>query len=329
MSKEYIRNELKEVFLYVFLLVLFGFIIPLAAGFSWRGFEVSITSGLIHISDYLGTFLVYLFLLIASLFLIIYPLASLLIIRKGEHPATQDNPTWFRIFTVSWIFNPEDGALWQLSEAMGLKGEKNFMRWSKSILRVFVIAILMFGFLGILQISNPALNVVGVPTQELQQITVGSDIIFGSVIPAFSENGTFLFVLFFLAGVVAYLTSKYIKDKKMAKLVFFMVAIVILAPLMGLFWRSFHNIVYGSSDASLRAAFLFGTIGTWLTIFTGIFVFWLMWHFFNNLFIKLLSSIAIREDIKFIAIISWVALLLLWISVEFLGYRWRKRGGGG
>jgi len=252
----------------------------------------------------------------------------LLIIKKGEHPATQPNPTWFRIFTVSMIFNPEDGALWQLSEAMGLKGEKNFMKWSGSILRVFVIAILMFGLLGIFQISNPTLNVVGVPTQELQQITVGSDIVFGSVIPAFSENGTFLFILFFLMGVVAYFTSKYIKDKKMAKITFYVIGFALIAPLMGWFWRSLHNIVYGSSDASLNAAFFFGTVGTWMTLLTGIFVFWLMWHFFNNLFIKLLSAISIKEDITFIAWASWGVLLLLWITVEVLKRRWRKVGGG-
>jgi len=324
MDKVYIRNELKEVFLYVFLFVTFSLIVPLVAGFSFSGFSESFSEGLIHISDYLGTFLVYIFLMIASLFLIIYPLASLLVINKGEHPATQKNPTWFRIFTVSLIFNPEDSALWNLSEAMGLKGEKNFMRWSKNFFRVFIIATLIFGGLGILQVSNPALNVVGVPTQQLQQITVGSDIVFGSVVPAFSENGTFMFIMFFLLGIVAYFTSKFIKNKKLALAIFFLVGFTLIAPLMGVFWSSFHNIVYGNSDASLQAAFFFGMVGTWMTLLTGIFIYWLLWHFFNNLFIKLLSAIAVTEDIIFIALITWVSLLLFWLSVEYLAWRIRR-----
>jgi len=328
MDKEYLKHEYKEIVLYLFIGIFFALIVPLGAGFIFGGFSESITSGLIHISDYLGTFLVYIFLIIASLFVVIFPISSLIFIKKGEHPATQSNPTWFRIFTVSWIFNPEDGALWQLSEALGMRGEKNFMKWSRSILRIFVVSTLMFGLLGIFQISNPSLNVVGVPVQELQQITVGSDIIFGSVIPAFSENGMFLIILFFLAGIIGYFTAK-MKDKKTAKLIFFLVCFLLLAPLMGFFWMSFHNIVYGNSDASLHAAFMFGTIGTWITILTGTFVPWLMWHFFNNLFIKLLSAIAVTEDIVFISIVSWIALFLFWITIEFFLYRSKKRKGGG
>ena len=87
----WVRREIIEIALYLFIVVLVGFILPLVAGFSGRGFEESITSGLINISDYLGTYLIYLFFLIASLFLIIYPIVSLITIRKGEHPAA---PGW-------------------------------------------------------------------------------------------------------------------------------------------------------------------------------------------------------------------------------------------
>jgi len=49
MDKKYVRHELKEVFLYVFLVVFFTLIISLYAGFVTRGFEPSISSGIIHI----------------------------------------------------------------------------------------------------------------------------------------------------------------------------------------------------------------------------------------------------------------------------------------
>lgn len=324
---DYYTKEVQEILLYLFIGVFVTLFLPLAAGFSFKGFEESLTSGLIHISAYLGTFLVYLFFIVISLFLVIYPIASLLTIKKDEHPATQAKPTWFRIFTVSYIFNPEDGLLYQLSEGLGFRGKNNFMNWSKNILRVIVISILIFGTYGLFQVANPAFNVVGTPSghQLAQQITPGSDIIFGSAIPSFSENGFLCFILFLLLGITAYFTSKFIKDKRTALIVFFFVGLFVVSPLMGLFWMSIHSIIYGNSDASLLATFIFGYLGSVLTILTGIFLWWFSWHFFNNLFIKIVELITAREDIFFIAILSLVLLLLLWISIEVLVFNKRNK----
>ena len=284
---DYRNKQLEEIILYVFIVVFVGLFLPLAAGFSFRGFEESLTSGLLNISNYLGTFLVYLFFIIVSLFIVIYPIANLLTIKKGEHPATQPKPTWFRIFTVSYIFNVEDGLLYQLSEALGFTGKKNFMNWSKNILRVTVLSVLLFGTIGLVQVANPEFNVVGVPSgqQLAQQITAGSDIIFGSAIPSVAENGFLLFILFFLLGVTAYFTSKYIKDRKTQLFVFFAIAILLIAPLMGVFWMSIHSIIYGNSEASLLATFIFGFLGSLTVILLGLFIPWLVWHFMNNMFV--------------------------------------------
>jgi len=326
-NKRWIRKEIMEIILYIFIGIVVCIIFPLVMGFSFRAFEETLVSGLINISDYLGQYLIYVFFIIGSLFLIIYPIASLIVIRRGEHPATQDKPRWYRIFTVSYIFNPEDGALWQLSEYLGLKGKKNLMKWSTNILRVFIIAILIFGVLGIVQVVNPKFNVVGVPQAQLkQQITATSDIAFGSGIPSFSENGVLFFVLFFLLGVDAYLCSRLIKDKETALVVFFMIALLVISPLMGLGWMSFHSIVYGNSEASMLATFIFGWLGSTMTILTGLFIFWFIWHFFNNLFIKLAELVTVKEDIIFIAIIVLGLIALFWIIIEvWLYLRKRKK----
>ncbi len=328
---KYIKHEVQEIILYVFIGIVVVFILPIIAGFSLGGFEESIISGIINISDYLGTYLIYLFFMIVGLFLILYPIASLLTIKKGEHPATQKNPTWFRIFTVSMIFNPEDGALWHLSEGLGFKDKKNFMRFSRNILRMFIIGILLFGSLAILQINNPALNVVGVPSGEhlAQQITPTSDVIFGSAIPSFAENGFLLFILFFFLGVDAYLCAKFIKDPKIALLVFFLIALFVISPLMGATWASIHSVVYGNSDAKLHATFLFATISSIMTILTGLFIWFFLWHFFNNASIKLSEIMTTNtEDIIFIGIIVLFAIAFLWILGEILYWRFKKRNRG-
>lgn len=324
---DYVRKEIIEIILYLFIVVFFGLVLPLTAGFSFKGFEESISSGLLDLSDYLGTFLIYLFFLIPALFLVIYPITSLLVIKKGEHPATQPNPKWYRIFTVSLIFNPEDGMLSQISKAIGYEGENNLMRWSKNILRVLVIGIIIFGTYGILQTINPSLNVVGVPSEKplAQQITVGSDIIFGSAIPSIAENGLLLFVFFLLLGIDAYLCAKLIKDKILALFIFFTIAILVISPLMATGWMSYHSIVYGNSEASLKATWLFGYLGCVMTLLFGIFLFFLLFHFFNNLFIKLVKAIAFKEDIIFITALALGILLFLWITLEILLYIRRRK----
>ena len=184
-SDRYVKRQLFEVILYLFLgmFVLFASVF---GGFSLLGFEESFETGLIGVQSYLGTLLIYLPLMIIAFLLIIFPIMNFFFIRKGEHPATQENPGWLRIFTVSYIFNPEDSALWQLGKLF----KENIMKWSTNILRVVIIAILFFGFIGILSLSYPQLNVVGVPQAQLQQVTIASDVIFNSAIPSFAENGT-------------------------------------------------------------------------------------------------------------------------------------------
>lgn len=320
---DYIDSRIMLIILYLFIVAFFGFFLPLAAGFSFHGFEESLKSGLINISDYLGTFLLYVFFLAISILVIIFPISNILLIDKGKTPETQKNPKWHRVFTVSYLFNVEDGALYQLSEALGFKGDKNFMNWSKNILRVIVFSILIFGTIGLFQIANPEFNISGVNSGEglAQQVTPTSDIIFGSAIPSVAENGFLLFFLFIVLGIVAYFTAKYGRNKSTQELIFFATALIPVAILMGLFWMSLHSIVYGNSDASLLATFIFGFLGTIMTILLGLFLPWTIWHFMNNLHIKMAELITATEDIFFIEILILSVIAILLGSVEFLVWR--------
>ena len=320
---DYLRHEIIEIILYLFIVIFGGFVLPLMGGFSLLGFESSFSAGTINIFDYLGTFVVYQPLLIIALFLIIFPIVSLLTIRRGEHPATQPNPKWYRIFSVSLIFNPQDGALWQLFKSQGQQDQSNAMKWSVNILRIIIISILLFGLIGIFSLFFPKLSVVGVPVPA-QQLTIASDVIFGSTIPSLAENGTLLFIFFFLQGIVAYFTSKFIKDKKLALLVFFIVGFLLVAPILATIWMSYHFITYGSSEIALQATWIFGLVGTWITLIFGILIPFLAWHFFNNFFLKLLENISRSEDIAIISGIIWVVLFFIYISAEIFLYKRRK-----
>mgnify|MGYP001566013560 CR=1 FL=1 len=317
-----IKRGIFEIILYIFLI---GFVISLAvfAGFALQGFSESFLSNIVQISTYLGSYLIYTPLLIVAILLIIFPIARMIFIKEKEHPATQDNPGFIRLFTVSYLYNPEDSFIWNLAKEF--KESKN-INWINNIVRVIFISILFFGLLSIMQIFFPQLNISGVPAGEVaQQISPTSDIIFGAGIPAIAENGALLFIFFFLLGINAYLCAKYIKDKKMRLWIFFLVGFLIICPLMGYLWMSYHSVVYSNSEAKLIATFVFGWLGSTITLATGIFFFFFMWHFMNNLIIKVLELATYREDIALIGILLWVGLLITYISIEVFFWKRKKR----
>jgi len=320
---EYIENEFKEIIFYVFLLVFVTIILPIAVGFGGRAFEESFTSEGINISQYLGAYLVYYIFILASLTLIIFPLGKLLTIKKGEHPSTQKPVSWFRIFTCSFIFAPEEnGFLYWVSEKLGFKGEKNLMRWSKSIIRVIVISIIIFGTLGILQTIYPQLAVSGIPQTQLpMQVTFISEVLFSVEPASFSENATLLFIFSIFMGINAYVCAKL----GWGKGVWFAIGFIIICPLMGIFWMAFHNVVYSNSSASLFATFIFGWLGSTLTLLLGIFILWWIWHESNNAFSKISELVTLKEDVILISIVVLALLTISWISIEVLLWRYRKK----
>lgn len=318
-TKDWQQSEYAEIILYIFIGLLLTVILPIFGGFILRGFEQGFREGF-SINTYLGEFIVYLFLMIGSLFLIIFPIARLIKGNRKEHPADDNNANWLTILSVSLIHSPEEnGALYRLFHSLGYKGNKNPMTFFNSIFRNFIWATLIFGALGLVLLSNPQLAVAGVP-QTSQQVTVASDVIFGAAVPSFSENGVLCIIFFLLLGIDAYICSKL----KLGIGGFFAIAFLFICPLMGFFWASFHNIVYAHSEAKWFATFVFGWIGSTLTLLFANVLWWLMMHFFNNTFLKLQEVVLFKEDIYLVAIAVWIVLLVIYIFGEMINHNIKK-----
>lgn len=296
-------------------------ILPLAVGFGLKAFEESFVAGRpLMFGDFIVTYMIYYIMIIAGMSLIIFSIGNMLIHKKGEHPSTQKNPSWFTLFSVSFIFNPEqNGLLYKLSEYIGFKGESNFMRWSLSIFRVLVVGTIIFVGVGLIQtITHTAF--VGIPQMPFQ-MTETASVIFSAEPPAFAETTMFLVLFCFLMGINAYLCSKF----RLGLVGFFIIGLIIVSPLIGISWMAFHNIVYGNSDASLLATFMFGFLGSVLTLLTGTFLFFYLWHFWNNVFVKLSELATVREDLILFTIIALVVLIVVWIAGEIIRARRKNK----
>tara|TARA_Y100000310_G_scaffold345639_1_gene467611 strand:+ start:5984 stop:6976 length:993 start_codon:yes stop_codon:yes gene_type:complete len=312
---DFIRNEVKELVFYLGLFTFMVVIIPLFFGFVGKGFEESFIEGRPFLfGDLLSNYLIYLFFMIPSMLVIIFPIASMFVLSRGEHPATKPNPTFIRIFTTSFIHAPEQGMLYWLSEISGFSGKRNFMNWSRNILRLLAVSIIFFGLYGIIQVSFPASQVTAIPEIAIQQVTKTMEVYFAIEPPAWTETATMLFVFMLLMGLNAYVTARF----QLGKTFYYLVGLIFIAPLIGLFWMGFHSIVYGASQTGLIQTFIFGWFGSTLTLLFGSFFLWYIFHFMNNLFAKLVQIIPSNADIIFIAIISLIVFTGFYIGIEVL-----------
>lgn len=295
-------------------------ILPIFIGFVGKAFEESFIGGKpLTFGEAFTTGISYNIWIIISLCVIIFPLAKLVLIRKGEHPATQKNPNWWRILTVSYIFAPEEnGFLYWVAQKVNLK---KYMEWSRSIPRIIILGVIIFSVLGIFQAFNPNLQVAGLPKAQLQQVTLVSQAFFSAEPPAWSETGTMLFVLCLLSGINAFICAKF----GLGKGTFFAIQFLLVCPMVGLFWMGFHNIAYGNQEAKLFATFVFGWIGSTITVLFGTFLLWYIWHFNNNIFAKLAEISPFKEDIALIAGISIIALFFIWMGIEYFSKVMRRR----
>ncbi|MFA5724394.1 MAG: hypothetical protein WC979_09130 [Candidatus Pacearchaeota archaeon] len=324
---KYIRGELMESVLFVFVGIFTSIVIPIGIGLSLRGFEESFILGSsLEFGAYLTSFLTYLGFIVTALGIVLFNISSTLTLRKGENAVTTPYPknppklyTFGRLLSVDYIYAPEKyGMLYKIGEYFNPK--KNFMRWSLNPLRMFVVSIIAFGIYGLFLIGNPQLSVSGVPQLQLQQVTLISEIAFGSLVPAFAENGLLLFVLMTLMGIPAYICAKKIRNQYGYPAFFAMGFLISI--LMGFFWGSLHTIVYGNSDASFWATVIFGIGGSLLTILFGNFIPWYVWHVINNAFISLSIAISSKEDLFIITLIGLFFITVVWVGIELFN---RKR----
>lgn len=321
-TDKYIKREILEVILYLLLGSLMIIFVFTGVGLGAKAFEDSFNQSF-SIDTYLGNFLSYIPFILVGLLLPLFALGKLFLLNKEEHISELKNPRYYHFLTVgSYIFDPEDGFLWFLSEQLGFKGDKNLMRWSKSILRMVVIGIILFGLVGLLLISFPKqmtfLRASDVPQITLQQITPASEVIFGTEPAAWSETMTLVFIFCSLMGLNGYLCAKF----KLGKWGFFLIGLFIVSLLVGGIWAFWHFIHYQNQEATLFSTFIFGTVGSMLTLLFGVLLFFYLWHFINNFFSMMieLGISTIREDILFIGWTLWGILLASYLFLEFYLY---------
>lgn len=317
-KEEYFRQELKEITSLIILgLLVFGFLIY--AGFSLTAFEQSFQEGRpLEFGDKLVFILVYFILFPLAFFgLPILKIRELLLTDRNEHPANQSKP---ELFNVAIINDPQqDGLLYNLFDYIGLKGNKNPMRWTLSFWRFIIVGIIFFGFIGVLQ-SIFKFQFVGIPQQILFQITPATEIFFSAEPPAFIETLSILFIFCVLLSVCGYVSSKF----KLGKGGYYSLGIL-ACVITGFLFMGFHNITYENDEASLIQTFVFGFVGSLITLLLGRFEWWYIWHFSNNAFAQARETFSSRsEDIVFVTIITLVILLISWISLEVLLYKRRN-----
>lgn len=323
MVDSYQKKESVEIIFYLWMLAFRTVILPLAIGLSLLGFEESFVNGKpLEFGSLLASYLIYTPFIIGSIFLVIYPIANLIFIKKGQHPATQENPKWYRIFTVSLIHNPEQGAFYTLFRKLGLKKNQNFAKWTLSIIELSIISMIIFASLGALSLTFPQAQVTGIPNAVFQQVTPISEVLFISEPAAFSETATMMFLFLFLLGINAYICAKF----RLGIGTFFLIGFVIICPIMGLFWQSIHSIVYAASDQARFATFVFGWLGSTLTLATASFIPWISWHFWNNVFAKMAEIAPGNADVVFFSWLGIFSVASLYVGFKlWLFFKKRKK----
>lgn len=281
----------------------FGF--TLFIGLAWGGFSENFVSGkALDFGSNLTSLMIYLIFGFVTLGNGIFAILKNLDLKPSQHPSTAPNPRIRRIFEINWIHAPEEnGLLYFLSSKL--------FGWTKNPLKVFWYSFLIFSAFGILVLFFPNFTIADTPQLGFQQVTPLSEIGFKALVPAWVENGVLLLFFSLFSGIGAFIIAKTTKKKGLwFGWNFFM------CVLMGLLWMGFHSIVYSNSESSLVITFLFGFVGTFLTMLFGSLIPFFLLHFINNTSLVLTDLVTRSEDLKFIVIISWVILTGITIFIS-------------
>jgi MFS family permease len=310
--EKYEHNEI--TFFIVFgILMAIGFPV-IVGGFIFKGFEESFVAGKpVAFGTILLNFIIYLFFfLVGILGLPALKLREMENVKPGENVAKQKTPN---PMAVAIIHDPiQDGALWNLGKSLGFKDEKNPMRFSKSMLRLFIISILFFGLICIFKTFTSIPNLTF-------QITPSMSVFFSAEPASFSETMMIIFVLSLLLGLNAYLVSKF----KLPTFVYWLITLLIICPALGFGWSLMHSIVYGNSEVDLATTFIFGYAGITLTVLLGSFIPFYTWHFLNNIFARLKELSLVKEDLLLVFGAVWIFLFISYIAIEIWLYTIRKK----
>jgi len=309
----YVKSTIIECLTY---LIIPGFIfgIAISIGFILKGFEGSLISGeALKLGSYLSNTIIYLIFLVPAMSCIAFPIMKLVTLGENQHPSTAPNPTWHRIFTMSYIHSPEENSpLWDMFK----NSKKNPVRWIKNPLKLLVVSFLVFGIYALLVVGFPQFALTSAPQFQLQQVTTASEVTFSSLIPAFTENGTLLFFFQLFAGITCFILAKF-GNKKKNNYYFLAFFLVIF---FSFFWMGLHSLVYGNEDIAKTSTLIFGFISLLVTYFTASCIPFLVFHILNNFAIILSKLATTKSDLLIVAGFIWFLFLAITIGIW-----WYKR----
>lgn len=151
-------------------------------------------------------------------------------------------------------------------------------------LKLFLLSSIIFTVFGVFTIfTNQTYFVTGVMTLK-QQFTPLTNILFSAALVPIAENlgVAFLWAMFMLSF------RYFAKKRNISPGVFMFLCILFSIFIFGLYGFLNHILRYGTSTvASLKVAMSWGIFGGLLTVLTGSFIPFWVWHLTNNLFLDL------------------------------------------
>jgi hypothetical protein len=179
------------------------------------------------------------------------------------------------------------------------------------LLHMFVLSLIVFGVLGLLNFVGTQTIFTGVGVLA-HQFTPATNILYSSTLIPASENAGLAFLLSFVIFGYRFVARKLKMSKGN-----FQIFLYLLVPLSaGLYGTTNHILRYGSSDLNLFVVFVFWAIGGLLTLVTGNFIpFWVL-HIMNNLFYDLGLYFS-NELVLIYTIATLIALIAIYLVFFF------------
>jgi hypothetical protein len=312
--------------------IIFGIVmsigIPLFLGFAAKGFEGGFTG------EFMSKYVFYYGLVFASILIIIsLTVREIILSYKNKNV---ENFRRVTPFSTVILHDPmEDGLLGTLAKKTSKDENKKSwfekaVRWITSPVRLFLLSVIIFSIVGL---GSGLTNTffVKAPNVEMQA-TETAQIYFSAEPASFGETMFHIALLALQYGLLLYFCRRI----NLSFAVFLMLALLILPVVGGLEWMAMHILRYGARETDLVTTFIFGYVGYDLTIASGSFIPWYVWHFDNNMFRKMFcytmdasgkctSQIASDEKITIITIAVLTLILIAWISVEILIAKSKKK----
>ena len=227
-------------------------------------------------------------------------------IMKNEEIRTKG-----RSYVTTYIYDPEKGVLQKLFPKL------SFGLFVSVLVIVFTIA----GFYSVY--ANTFF--FSPPTYKFQ-ISPAGDVFLQAEPAAMSESLLFLLILSIAVSAIKYFAGQQRLGRGVVPVLIYLVAPIITTA----FVFAYHLARYGADEKGLFFVLLLGFIGSLMTLLSGSFIPWYLWHFSNNLFIglnKYMSNEALPA-IAFIVLLLEVLLLVVVPIYLRLGKKGRVRSHG-